>query len=141
VGALVIGEKAAKTFSPGDHASTFGGNLLAGAAVSCVADHLADTSFLNQINRSAALLKAGLETLKEHFPKTVREVRGKGLMMGIELSQEVKPIISACMEHGLLLVGAGTHVIRFVPPLIVSEQDIREAVQIIEKSFRELHLS
>lgn len=140
VGALVLGEKTADIFAPGDHATTFGGNLLAGAAASCVADHLADAAFMKQVNDSAAVLSSELLDLKKRHPDTIREVRGKGLMMGIELTSEAKPVITASMDRGLLLVGAGTHVIRFVPPLTVTSKDILEAVHILEESMNALNL-
>jgi acetylornithine/N-succinyldiaminopimelate aminotransferase len=132
VGALIIGKKAAHIFQPGDHASTFGGNLLAGAAVSCMAQRLADEQFMKQINTVSQRLRRGLEQLKEQFPSLIKEIRGMGLMLGMELTKPVKPIIDNCIKSGLLLVAAGTHVIRFVPPLIVSSEEAEEALQIIK---------
>jgi predicted acetylornithine/succinylornithine family transaminase len=140
VGALIFGRKAADIFAPGDHATTFGGNLLAGAAASCVADHLADASFIKQINDTAAVLSSKLLELQNRHPDTIKQVRGKGLMMGIQLSSEARPLISACMERGLLLVGAGTHIIRFVPPLTVTSEDVAEAVNILDESMKALNL-
>ncbi|MGM0431856.1 MAG: aspartate aminotransferase family protein [Spirochaetota bacterium] len=134
VGALLIGSKAAETFQPGEHASTFGGSLLAGAAVSCMMDHLSDDRFMKHLRNAAATLQTGLEALKSQFPHLVIDVRGHGLMMGIELSQAAKPVIEDCLQHGLLLVGAGEKVIRFVPPLIVTPDEIQEGLDILKQA-------
>ena len=132
IGAMVANAKAAKAFTPGDHASTFGGNLLATAAAGAVLDELYKEEFLASVNVSGNALKTGLENLKTKYPELIVDVRGQGLMLGIELSKPAKPIIEACMESGLLLVGAGVHIIRFVPPLIVSQAEVQEAVSILD---------
>ncbi len=133
VGALVIGSRAADVFVPGDHASTFGGNFLAGAAASCMTAKLANTEFMRNINTAAEQLSLRLTKMGKQFPNLIRDVRGIGLMMGIELTLPAKAVIESCMKRGLLLIGAGTHVIRFVPPLIVSPAEIDKAVDILEE--------
>ena len=133
VGALVIGSRAADVFVPGDHASTFGGNFLAGAAASCMTAKLANTEFMRHINTAAEQLSFRLTKMGKQFPNLIRDVRGIGLMMGIELTLPAKAVIESCMNRGLLLIGAGTHVIRFVPPLIVSPAEIDKAVDILEE--------
>ncbi len=137
VGALVIGEKAADTFAPGDHASTFGGNYLAGAAAAYMTSQLMDEDFLAHINEVSDQLRSSLNKLATTYPELIQEVRGRGLMMGIELSTGIKPIIEGCFDKGLLLVGAGAQVIRFVPPLIVKKEEIDSAMAILDSVLKE----
>ncbi len=136
-GALVIGEKAADTFEPGDHASTFGGNFLAGAAAGYMTSLLKSHGFLAAIQESSRLLKDMLLGMASTYPSLVKEVRGMGLMMGMELTREVKPVIAGCLEKGLLLVGSGTHVVRFVPPLVVSTEEVKTAMHILESVLKD----
>ena len=136
-GALVIGEKAAETFEPGDHASTFGGNFLAGAAAQYMTSLLKSHGFLAAIQESSKLLKEMLLGMASTYPSLVKEVRGMGLMMGMELTREVKPVIAGCLEKGLLLVGSGTHVVRFVPPLVVSTEEVKTAMHILESVLKD----
>ncbi len=131
VGALVIGEQAADTFAPGDHASTFGGNFLAGAAAACMTEKLSDPQFLSHITGVSAYLAEQLTGLQKQFPDQITQVRGMGLMMGLAMKEPVRPLIAACLERRLLLVGAGTHVVRFVPPLTVTKADIDQAMGIL----------
>lgn len=136
IGALLIGQRACGTFVPGDHASTFGGNLLAGAAASYMADKLADPSFMDQVRKASTGLTEMLEGLQKEFPHLIVEIRGKGLMLGIEMTSEAKPYIAKALDMGLLLVGAGLKVIRFVPPLVVTQQEIEQARVILSEAFR-----
>ena len=137
IGALVIGEKAADTFEPGDHASTFGGNFLAGAAAGHMTSLLKSHGFLAAIQESSRLLKDMLLGMASTYPSLVKEVRGMGLMMGMELTKEVKPVIAGCLEKGLLLVGSGTHVVRFVPPLVISTEEVKTAMHILESVLKD----
>jgi predicted acetylornithine/succinylornithine family transaminase len=137
IGVLLARGAAAEGFSPGDHASTFGGNSLAAAAANVVLDELLTAgssghgSLLDNVKRQGEYLTQKLRALAAVRP-CVTDVRGFGLMQGIELSTEAAPIISKCIDSGLLLVSAGPSVIRFVPPLIVNEKDIDEAAAILE---------
>lgn len=132
IGALLAKDKFASAFNPGDHASTFGGNPLATSAGLVVVNELLG-GLLQQVQKTGAYLNKRLNELKQKT-SVITDVRGIGLMQGIELSEPVSEIISKCMENGLLLVNAGTHIIRFVPPLIVTEKDIDIAIDILEKS-------
>lgn len=133
IGALLAKEKFAQAFSPGDHASTFGGNPLAAASGGVVIDELLENGLLRHVQEVGAYLIERLNDLKSK--KTViNDVRGMGLMQGIELNVPVADIIQCCMENGLLLVNAGTNIIRFVPPLIVTKPEIDEALDILEQA-------
>jgi predicted acetylornithine/succinylornithine family transaminase len=131
IGALLAANGFAEAFKPGDHASTFGGNALATAAANVVTSELWENGLLEHVSIAGAHLALRLESLQKRFPALVKDVRGLGLMQGIELDCPVAPIILKCIEDGLLLVNAGTNVIRFVPPLIVTEGEIDEATGIL----------
>lgn len=133
IGALVATEELASTFSPGDHATTFGGNLLAAAAATVMIERLSDPVMLQSIKNAGLTLRTGLLELQRLFPDLIKEVRGVGLMLGMEMTTPVAAIISACKEQGLLLVNAGTHIIRFVPPLIVKDEEIAKAIAIVKE--------
>lgn len=132
-GAILAKESFAIAFNPGDHASTFGGNPLATAAGNVVIDELLDNNLLENIKENGKYLEEKLNQLKEKHD-VINEIRGMGFLQGIELKIEVGNIIKNCMENGLLLVNAGTHVIRFVPPLIATKENINEAIDILDKS-------
>lgn len=128
-GVLMAKDKIADSFKPGDHASTFGGNPLAAAAGNVVVDELTG-GILDNVKAQGAYLTQHLENLKKEFG-FIKDVRGMGLMQGIELEPDAAPIIRDCIENGLLLVNAGKKVIRFVPSLIVSKENIDEAMSIL----------
>lgn len=130
IGALVATGKAAQVFTPGDHAATFGGNLLASAAANCVLDRLADPTFLPHVTTVANRIRSALSKLQQTYVQ-LTEIRGIGLMVGVEMSIPVRPIIEACMEAGLLIASAGPNVLRFVPPLTITEEEIDTAMAIL----------
>jgi len=130
IGTILATAEVAAAFSPGDHGSTFGGNpLAASAALACV-ETIKNENFLQSVQAKSKKLKSALQDLQSKFP-AIKAIRGLGLMLGLELEVPVKPVIQKCAEHGLLLVGAGDHVIRLLPPLTVSEQEIDEAVAVL----------
>ena len=130
-GVMMASSRVASSFAPGDHASTFGGNPLACAAGNVVVDELL-SGLLENVKNQGDYLKARLEEVCQKY-ELVKEVRGKGLMQGIELKDEARKYIEKAIEKGLLLVGAGKNVIRFVPALIVSKEDIDRAIEILEE--------
>lgn len=132
IGALMATEKIAKGFNPGDHASTFGGNPLATAAGNVVLDELL-SGLLDNVKEMGNYLTEKLLALKDKHSAII-DVRGIGLMQGIELSSPAAPVISKAIENGLLLVNAGEKIIRFVPSLIVSKEDIDECIAILDKA-------
>ena len=131
-GVMLAGERVADVFNPGDHASTFGGNPLATAAGNVVVDELLG-GLLDNVKTQGAYLADSLEKIVAKYDIVVQR-RGMGLMQGIECSVPVAPIIADSIENGLLLVGAGKNVIRFVPSLIVSKEDIDKAMTILDKA-------
>lgn len=132
-GLMMAKEKVAKAFVPGDHASTFGGNPLATAAGNVVVDELLG-GLLDNVKKQGAYLREKLEEIAKKHNDLVKEVRGMGLMQGMELKEPAGDYIAKAIDMGLLLVGAGKYVIRFVPSLIVSKEDIDKAVEILDKA-------
>jgi len=130
IGAVVTSGKASSVLQPGDHAATFGGNLLATAASSHVLKRLAEGSLLRQVNTVSAALRSSLEALRQQFPQ-ILEIRGAGLMLGVQMSIPVRPILEQCMKEGLILANAGPEVLRFVPPLTLTADEAEEAVAIL----------
>lgn len=137
VGATLAIDKIANVFLPGDHATTFGGNPLAATSGLTVLNTLIDDNTIKNAKQQGEYLKQELYKLKEQF-STITDVRGIGLMLGIELSIPVQETIKRCLDKKLLLVGAGTNVIRFVPPLTVKKDEIDIAISVLKKVFKEI---
>ena len=133
MGGIIASEQVSRYFVPGTHASTFGAGPLATAAANVVLDIVGDPKFLDEVKHKGDTLRERLLALKAKGD-VITDVRGLGLMQGIELTCEAGPVVNRAMDNGLLLVGAGKNVIRFVPPLIISEADIDRGVAILEQS-------
>ena len=130
MGAVVMGERVG-TLPPASHGTTFGGNPLACAAALAVLDVLENTDL---ITRARKLGEAALLYLQEHLPTSaVREVRGRGLMIGIELRSKVAPVLKALQARGVLALPAGPSVLRLLPPLVIEQDDLWRAVHTIEE--------
>jgi acetylornithine/N-succinyldiaminopimelate aminotransferase len=126
MGALLAGERAAKGFVPGDHGSTFGGNPVAAAAAAAVVEAI-DEDLLAEVRERGAQLAAGLQALP-----AVRSVRGRGLLVGAQLDRAAGPVVDACRDQGLLVLSAGPDVLRLTPPLVVSADEVAQALLTIE---------
>lgn len=134
VGAFLAGEKVSGVLQPGDHGTTYGGNPLAMAAVSRVLDLYEKQNILSHVNETAPYLEQKLNSLAAQY-SFVKERRGRGLMQGLELSVPAADIINKALEMGLVLILAGPHIIRFVPPLIIEKEHIDEMIGILETIF------
>ena len=134
IGAFMAKEFAAKAFSPGDHASTFGGNPLATSCGCVVMNELFEGGLIENVKKNGQYLGETLKKLAEKHKNVVCDVRGMGFMWGMELTTEAAPVIKKCIDAGLLLVGAGPNVIRFVPPLIATKENIDEMAAILDKA-------
>lgn len=130
IGALVATGKAANVLQPGDHAATFGGNHLAAAAACTVLKRLQDGKLLLQVQEVSKHLRTSLEQLKERFSQ-IEEVRGSGLMIGVQMSIPVRETLEQCMSSSLILANAGSQILRFVPPLTITHEEVDEAVAIL----------
>jgi acetylornithine/N-succinyldiaminopimelate aminotransferase len=139
IGAMLVTEKVASAFKPGNHASTFGGNpLVCAAAVATIETLLEDGFILDQCNRMGKYLKEKLEELKEAFPNLIIEIRGMGLLLGMEIIRDGDPIVRACLEKGVLINCTAGNVLRFIPPLIVQQKDINRLIDILEGVFEKI---
>ncbi|OFI01355.1 acetylornithine aminotransferase [Clostridium acetireducens DSM 10703] len=131
IGAVLANETASQAFVPGDHGSTFGGNPLACAVSLAVLTELVDKGIINKIEEKSTYLKEKLNNLKDKY-NVIDEVKGMGLLIGISIKVDVKDFINLCFKNGLLVVSAGTNVVRLLPPLNVSKAEIDEALNILE---------
>lgn len=133
VGAMVAKEKWGEFFGPGSHGSTFGGNPIAMAAAKSVTSIIFETAFLKEVEKKAAYLA---ELLDENIAPIngVKEIRQKGLMIGIEHEKAVGPFVKRLIENGVLVLNAGENVLRLLPPLTVSKEELKEAVEAIKQT-------
>lgn len=133
VGSFAAVEKVASAMVPGDHGTTYGGNPLACAAVNKVFDLFKSTKVLDNVNEVSVYLEQELDKLVEEYD-FITARRGKGLMQGLVVSKPVGEIVSKAIENGLLIISAGADVIRFVPPLIITKENVDEMIGILRKS-------
>ncbi len=127
VGAFVANKKFAEAMEPGDHGSTYGGNSLACMAVKSVFDILENEKILDHVQEVSCYLTEKLDEIVEEF-EIVKERRGLGLMQGLVLYQDVKPVVKALLDEGVIVVTAGTDVVRMLPPLIIQKEHIDEYI-------------
>ncbi len=132
LGAVLATERAASGMIAGTHGSTFGGNPLATAVGSAVLDVVLEEGFLENVQRQAINLKQKLERLKDLHPAVIEEIRGEGLMMGIKTKPLNTDFVKAALDQKLLVLAAGDNIVRLLPPLIVNDQDVTEAVNKLE---------
>ena len=133
VGAFAAVERVAKALVPGDHGTTYGGNPLACAAVFKVLDLFEELHLVEHVRENSAYLEAGLDRLVEKYD-SVKARRGRGFMQGLELTIPVGDIILKALDLGLILISAGSNVIRFVPPLVITKENIDEMLSILQKA-------
>jgi acetylornithine/N-succinyldiaminopimelate aminotransferase len=140
IGAIVAGPKACDIFQPGDHGSTFGGNPLACGVAISVLSKISEKEFLADVQIKNKFVIERLEKLKNKVP-CIKEIRGMGLLLGIEFCESAKPIIQKCFENKLLLIGAGENVIRIIPALTISIEELSAGLDILEKAIFEVYPS
>lgn len=134
VGAFLMTERVgSRSLAAGDHGTTYGGNPLACAAVEKVLDLFEEEHIIENVNQVAPYLEKRLDELKEKY-SCIQERRGSGLMQGLVFDKPVGEIISRALENGLILINAGTNIIRFVPPLIIARENVDEMISILERS-------
>ncbi len=137
IGALVATNDLSDTFTPGKHASTFGGNPLACAAALAVIEAIEEEAMIRSAEESGRLFMDGLNAFVDKYDQ-VLTVRGLGLMIGMVVEGSAREVVDACREMGLLCCAAGEHVVRFVPPLNVKESDLEEAMEMIGDALDQL---
>jgi acetylornithine/N-succinyldiaminopimelate aminotransferase len=138
LGACLATERAAVGMTAGSHGSTYGGNLLAMAVGDAVLDIVLQPGFMESVSRVGARLKDGLTDLAATHPKVFSEVRGYGLMLGLRAVPPMAELIARLRDNGLLTVPAGDNVVRLLPPLIVGDEHVDEALEILDRTAREV---
>ena len=134
IGACLATAEAASGMTPGSHGSTFGGNPLAVAAANAVLDVMLKPSFFDHAQKMSLLLKQKLASVVDRHSDVLSEVRGEGLLLGVKAVVPAGDLVNALRDQKLLTVGAGDNVVRFLPPLIVTEAELDEAVQRLERA-------
>ncbi len=134
IGACLATAEAASGMTPGSHGSTFGGNPLAVAAANAVLDVMLKPGFFEHVKKMSLLLKQKLASVVDRHPEVLSEVRGEGLLIGVKAVVPSGDLVAALRDQKLLTVGAGDNVVRFLPPLIVSEAEIEESVAMLERA-------
>ncbi len=137
IGCMLATEDAAAAFTPGSHAATFGGNPLVCAAANAVMDVMTGEGFMKKVQNKASYLQKALKSVARALPG-VKELRGRGMLWGIELEGEAAPLINAALKKGLLIGAAGGNVLRFAPPLVVTRNQIDEMKAVMEKVASEI---
>jgi len=136
IGAMLAKDEVASVFQPGNHATTFGGNpLVCAAAVATIQTLTEDGFMLDQCNRMSVYFIELLMKLRDEFPGLIKEVRGLGLLIGMEMHVPCDKIVTACMEKGFLINYTAGNVLRFVPPLIVQHEHIDALVKVLRHIF------
>ncbi len=126
IGAVLVTERVAEVIHPGDHGTTFAGGPFVTAVADVVVRRVSDPAFLAHVEETGAYFKERLEELNSPH---IQEVRGRGLMLGVQLDMPAAPIIQAGFGHGLLLLNAGLDVLRLVPPLIITPAEVDVAIE------------
>jgi len=136
IGAAIAGGRASDVFEPGDHGSTFGGNPLACSVALTVLDQLTNHGVLDSLEEKSRYIRSRLKGFQQTCG-LVEEIRGKGLILGVKCREASKDVIARCQEKGLLVVGAGGEVIRIIPALNISTEDIACGLDILEEALAE----
>jgi acetylornithine/succinyldiaminopimelate/putrescine aminotransferase len=137
MGALLVTNQVSHGFQPGDHASTFGGNPIVSAAAIANIETIIGKDILIHATKRGEYFKKKLQALQEEFSQLFTEVRGIGLVLGIEMTRKAVSMVSLCAKEGLLIGSAHENVLRFTPPLIISEADVDQAIEKLRKAITE----
>ena len=138
IGAVLMNKKVASGMIPGTHGSTFGGNPLAMAVGNTVIDTVSTKKFTNNVKKSSKYFFSNLYKLKEKYPSIIKEIRGKGLLIGVQLYTDQTKFIKKLMDNRLLTIRAAENVVRILPPLNVKIKEIDLALKIIDKVCSEI---
>jgi len=138
IGAFIVTDEVAAAFKPGDHGTTFGGNPLACAAANVVLDTVPQAEFLHNVETVGLYFKDKLAALKDKYPTLIKEVRGTGLILGAELTsaEHGRDIVNDCLEKGAIINCTVGKVLRFIPPLIITQEQVDEVVAVLDEALR-----
>ena len=138
IGAVLMNKKVASTMTAGAHGSTFGGNPLAMKVGNAVIDIISKKVFLKNVKKNSKYFHDELNKIKNKFPKIIKEIRGKGFLIGIQLFRNQADFIESLMQNKLLVIRAAENVVRILPPLNVKKNEINQALKIIQKVCKSL---
>lgn len=133
IGAFMATDKVANAFHAGDHGSTFGGNPLACVASCVVLDALIDGNLMENAKEIGAYLQSKFEEYKAKYPNLIKEVRGRGLILGMELTRPGREIANECLDYGAIINCTAGNVLRFVPPLNITKAHVDELISVLDK--------
>lgn len=133
IGAFMATDKVASAFHAGDHGSTFGGNPLVCAAACVVLDALIDGNLMENAKEIGAYLQSKFEAYKAKYPNLIKEVRGRGLILGMELTRPGREIANECLDYGAIINCTAGNVLRFVPPLNITKAHVDELISVLDK--------
>ncbi|KAL7623720.1 acetylornithine aminotransferase [Parahypoxylon ruwenzoriense] len=134
IGATIVNRHVSEKIKIGDHGTTFGGNPMACRVGHYVLSRLSQPELQRDVLTKSKVFRKRLERMRERFPDLITEIRGRGLILGMQLTQDPSPIVKAARERGLLVITCGTNTLRFVPPLTVSEEEIESGLAILEEA-------
>ena len=138
IGAVLMSKKVARGMTPGTHGSTFGGNPLAMAIGNTVIDIVSSKKFLKNVKNLSKYFYSNLNKIKQKYPNVIKEIRGRGLLIGIQLHKDQTEFIEKLMNNKLLTIRAAENVVRILPPLNVKKEEINQALKIINKVCSEI---
>lgn len=134
VGAVLVNQHVADKIKVGDHGTTFGGNPLACRLAHYMVTKLSEPALQESVKAKSQVFKTGLAKLQDKFPDLVKEIRGRGLILGLQLTEDPAPIVKAARERGLLVITAGTNTLRFVPSLAITDEEIGAGLEMLEQA-------
>jgi acetylornithine aminotransferase len=134
IGATLVSGDVAEKIKVGDHGTTFGGNPLASRLAHHIVSRLADPALQRDVLAKSEVFRSRFRDLQARFPDLIREARGRGLILGLQLTEDPTPILKAARERGLLIITAGTNTLRFVPSLTISEDEIHHGLNVLEEA-------
>lgn len=134
VGAVLVTKDVSEKIKVGDHGTTFGGNPLASRLAHYMVTRLSETQLKSDVLAKSDVFRARFAKLQAQYPELITEVRGRGLLLGLQLTEDPSSIVKAARERGLLIITAGTNTLRFVPSLTVTEDEINQGLDILEQA-------
>ena len=138
IGAFIVTDEVSKAFHAGDHGTTFGGNPLACAAANVVLDTVPKAEFLANVEEVGSYFKDKLLKLQEKYPALISEVRGEGLILGAELTRPGRDIVNECLAKGAIINCTSGNVLRFIPPLIITKEQVDQVMEILDETLSAL---
>jgi acetylornithine aminotransferase len=141
IGAVIMNERVSQVMNAGDHGTTFGGNPLACTVACEVVGRIEE--LLDHVTEQGSQFKQALIGLHEAYPRLIKEIRGSGFILGMEMSKagDQDKLVELCRSNGLLMVTAGSNSVRILPPLIATSENLSDCITLIDKSLRTLHES